>query len=140
MISSWYECGSRIINRHTGRAFRCRPKSFVEVQVERLGPEGAMALFDDVRMSVSMDATREAIPAILACLADEREWSATDLYRTGIADIPLYLALEGLVQTGTIEGPSPYANEPTGDLSELAYQLPVVEDPLWDDGGEEYPF
>jgi len=51
-------------------------------------------------------------------------FTAQDLYSsTQMYDIPMYLALQALVEAGELVGIGPYEHEPLGAMSELVYEV-----------------
>ncbi len=106
-----------------------------------------------------IETAQEAVPYILEILGSGGQWSAHELVHAdpdGVGPTHILMAIEALVQTGTIVGPSPYDTEPTGDLTELVYWLPRWSDgsrseqwyvrmdatisQKWDDRNKLYPF
>ncbi len=90
-----------------------------------------------------VETAQEAVPYILEILGSGGQWNAHELVHAdpdGVGPTHILMAIEALVQTGTIVGPSPY----TGDLTELVYRLPskstlpLVDTVGWDPPEEWY--
>jgi len=89
----------------------------------RYGAECAVALFLDAAGGNFWFA-QQYLPIIREFAGLHPRFTASDLYLgLDLYDIPMYLALQALVEAGELVGIGPYEHEPLGAMSELVYEV-----------------